>query len=101
MQPVVTSGAVPRDRHEIEDWLIQRIARLRDVAPEQVDPGESFLANGLSSTYSVALTADLAALLGVALPDTLPWQFPSVARFAAEADNFRRLAGEAASPDQT
>ncbi|MEU8547596.1 acyl carrier protein [Streptomyces roseoverticillatus] len=70
------------DRQWIEDWLVARIAGAQRIIPEQVDVGESFVANGLSSRASVALIGDLARALGVTLPETLSWEYPTIAALA-------------------
>ena len=66
----------------IEDWLVTRIANLQHIDAEQVDVDESFIANGLSSSASVALIGDLGKMLGVALPETLTWEYPTIAALA-------------------
>ncbi|MWA04974.1 acyl carrier protein [Actinomadura sp. LD22] len=80
------------DRQRIEEWLIARIAGMRRIDPEQVDADESFIANGLSSRSSVALVGDLAKELGVPLPETLTWEYPTIAALA------EHVAGVGASP---
>ncbi|MEU6154386.1 acyl carrier protein [Actinosynnema sp. NPDC047251] len=83
---------MPVDRRQVEDWLVARIATARGIGPEEVDVDESFIANGLSSVSSVALVGDLAKELGVPLPDTLTWEFPTIAALAAH------VAGASTSP---
>ncbi|WP_245950622.1 acyl carrier protein [Saccharothrix carnea] len=73
---------MPVDRRRIEDWLIARIASLQGIDPAQVEVDESFIANGLSSTSSVALIGDLGKALGVPLPETLTWEYPTIAALA-------------------
>lgn len=69
-------------RQRIEDWLVARIADTQRIDPEQVDVEESFIANGLSSSMSVALAGDLAKELGIPLPETLTWDYPTIAGLA-------------------
>jgi acyl-CoA synthetase (AMP-forming)/AMP-acid ligase II/acyl carrier protein len=69
-------------RRAIEDWLVTELARQVDVDPEQIDVHEQFAAYGLDSAQSVAMVGDLEALLGIALPETLAWDYPSIAALA-------------------
>jgi acyl carrier protein len=77
-----TVGGTPVDRQGIEDWLVAEIASRQGIDPEQVDTGGSFIANGLDSAASVALVGDLATMLGVTLPETLLWEYPSIVALA-------------------
>jgi acyl carrier protein len=77
-----TSGGSPVQARWIEDWLIAQIAGAQRIDPERVDVTESFVANGLSSSSSVALIGDLAKVLGVRLSETLTWEYPTIAALA-------------------
>ncbi|MGN9809489.1 acyl carrier protein [Micromonospora sp. BQ11] len=70
------------DQQSIEDWIVIRIADAQGLDPELIDVNESFIANGLGSASSVALVSDLATLLGIPLPETLAWEYPSIAALA-------------------
>lgn len=85
-------SAVLVDRQRIEDWLVAQIASMQRIEPEQVDVDDSFIANGLSSSSSVALIGDLAEVLGVRLSETLTWEYPTIAALA------EHVAGIGASP---
>ncbi|WP_322769388.1 acyl carrier protein [Frankia sp. Cr1] len=86
MPPVIPAG------QRIEDWLVTQIACSLRIDPEQIDVDESFIANGLSSSSSVALIGDLAKMLGVTLPETLTWEYPTIAALA------EHVAGIGANP---
>jgi acyl carrier protein len=66
------------NRQDIEEWLVAHIASAQRIHPEQVDVGESFVANGLTSASSVALVGDLSKMLGVTLPETLTWDYGTI-----------------------
>jgi acyl carrier protein len=85
---------IPVDRQGIEDWLVAQIASMQRMSPEEVDVDESFIANGLSSRSSVALIGDLAKVLGVTLPETLTWEYPTIAALA------QHVAGIGACPHE-
>jgi len=73
---------MPVDRQVIEDWLVGEIANQQGVDPEQIDVSDSFVDLGLDSASGVALAGDLAKLLGIPLPETLAWEYPSIAALA-------------------
>jgi acyl carrier protein len=77
-----SAGGTAVDRRTIEDWLVARIAHSQSIDPEQIDVGESFVANGLSSASSVALIGELGRVRGVPLSETLCWEYPSIAALA-------------------
>jgi acyl-CoA synthetase (AMP-forming)/AMP-acid ligase II/acyl carrier protein len=84
-----------RGRQEIEDWLVAEIARWLGVGTGEIDVGEPFVAYGLDSASSLALVGDLEDLLGVTLPETLAWDYPSI---AALTDHLVQVGGPAARP---
>jgi acyl carrier protein len=92
VRPPESRSAVLAERQRIEDWLVAQIASMQKIDPEQVDVDEPFIANGLSSSSSVALIGDLAKVLGVTLPETLTWDYPTIAALA------EHVAGIGASP---
>jgi acyl carrier protein len=69
-------------RQGIEDWLVSEIARARGVDPAEFEVSDSFVAHGLDSVTGVALAGDLQKLLGVPLPATLTWDYPSISDLA-------------------
>jgi acyl carrier protein len=66
----------------IEIWLIERIAVLVGVAPNQLDTALPFAAFGLDSVAAVGLSGELEDWLDVELPATILWDYPTIAALA-------------------
>lgn len=65
-----------------EDWLVRELARRTGVEPQRIDVSEPFAAYGLDSAESAAMVSDLEAVLGMRLPETLLWDYPSITALA-------------------
>jgi acyl carrier protein len=65
-------------RQEIETWLIRWIANELGVAAEEIPPASSLLDYSLSSITATMLAGDLEDWLGLTLPTTLVWDYPSI-----------------------
>lgn len=74
---------------DLETWLIDRIAHLAHLAPDDIDPDRSLESFGLSSVEAVTLAADLEDLTGIELPATLAWEHPTIAAIAAHIASLR------------
>jgi acyl carrier protein len=61
----------------IEDWIVDRIAKLLDADPSSLDPTVAFVATGLTSADAVALTGELADWLGIEIGPTAVWDHPT------------------------
>lgn len=51
----------------VQDWMVQYIAEILDIAPSEVDVARPFDQYGLDSAATVAFTSDLGRWLGVTL----------------------------------
>lgn len=85
-------AGAPADRQVIEDWLVTEIASRQGLDASQIDASGSFADLGLDSAAGIALAGDLATMLGVPLPETVAWDYPTI---EALADH---LAGAGPSP---
>ena len=63
---------------EIKSWLVSKLAEIRGIDGEEIDVQEPFANFGLNSIDAVSLSGDLEDLLGVTLPATLLWDFPTI-----------------------
>ncbi|MEP6948357.1 MAG: SDR family NAD(P)-dependent oxidoreductase [Ginsengibacter sp.] len=63
---------------EIQDWLVNYIARLLHQSPGTIDIREPFLNYGLSSLDTVTLSGDLEELLARRLSPTLAYEYPNI-----------------------
>lgn len=86
MQPQATSSPTA---DEIQHWLIENIARVLQLTPDEIDPAQSFEYYGMGSLEGVNLIADLEAWLSRPLDATLFWDYPTIAALA------HHLAGDA------
>ncbi|WP_445629542.1 beta-ketoacyl synthase N-terminal-like domain-containing protein [Nostoc sp. DSM 114167] len=68
---------------EIQHWLVNKIAQRQNVAPQSIDPHESFAYYGLDSIAAVSLSADLEDWLGCQLLPTLAYDYPTIATLSA------------------
>lgn len=68
----------------LHQWLIQRVAAVLNIQPNEVDVKIPFDRYGLESADIVAIMADLEDLLGCELDDpTLMYEYPTIDQLAA------------------
>lgn len=71
-------------------WLVERISRALQVAPEQIDVDADFDEFGLDSVQAVAMSGALAEHLGTELPATLLYEYPSIRELADHLESLER-----------
>ena len=71
-----TSG--PPTSDAIQSWLVQKISARLHVPAEQIRPAEPFTSFGLSSMVALSLSGELEELVGLQLPPTLMWDYPTI-----------------------
>jgi acyl carrier protein len=69
-------------RESIEDWLIRWIAKELGLPTGEIETSKSLLNYSLSSVTAMMLVGDLEEWLGLTLPPTLVWDYPSIAAIA-------------------
>jgi acyl carrier protein len=69
-------------RGSIEEWLILWIAKELGMPPAEIETSKSLLDYSLSSVTAMMLVGDLEEWLGLTLPPTLVWDYPSIAAIA-------------------
>ena len=77
----------PLSNIEIEDLLVELVARYATVPTESIDMEASFDELGLGSREAVAITGDLEDALGIEVSPTLAWEYPTLqtmARFLSD-----------------
>jgi acyl carrier protein len=62
----------------IEDWLVDRLAKMVRVAHDDIDVREPFANYGLGSYQGVELAGEIADWLGREVPETLVWDYPTI-----------------------
>jgi acyl carrier protein len=65
-------------RQSITAWLIQWTSEALTVPADEIDPTKSLLDYSLSSVTATMLVGDLEDWLGLTLPPTLVWDYPSI-----------------------
>lgn len=67
----------------ILDRLIAHVATATGSDPEDVQVGLPFAAQGLDSVAVVSMAGEIEEWLGLTLPETLAWDFPTLEALAA------------------
>ncbi|HTD53448.1 MAG TPA: acyl carrier protein [Thermoanaerobaculia bacterium] len=71
-------AAGPPTSDAIQSWLVQKISARLHVPAEQIRPAEPFTSFGLSSMVALSLSGELEELVGLQLPPTLMWDYPTI-----------------------
>lgn len=66
----------------IQGWLIDKLAALLEIEPNQIDVGQDFEEYGLESAEAINLSGDLEDFLGCRLPPTLLWDYQNIEALA-------------------
>ncbi|MBE9045282.1 aminotransferase class I/II-fold pyridoxal phosphate-dependent enzyme [Pleurocapsales cyanobacterium LEGE 10410] len=66
----------------IQGWLIDKLAEILEIEPNQIDVGQDFEEYGLESAEAINLSGDLEEYLGCRLPPTLLWDYQNIADLA-------------------
>ncbi|HEY8687351.1 MAG TPA: beta-ketoacyl synthase N-terminal-like domain-containing protein [Chloroflexota bacterium] len=83
-----------RDKTAIVDWICRELAWRLHLRPDEIDTLAPFASYGLDSLQSVAIAARLGDWIGIELPVTLVWHYPtidSLADYLAGTTEARRL----------
>jgi 8-amino-7-oxononanoate synthase len=79
-QPNVLSTATKAEA--IQGWLIDKLAEILEVEPNQIDVGQDFEEYGLESAEAINLSGDLEDYLSCRLPPTLLWEYQNIETLA-------------------
>lgn len=66
----------------IQGWLIDKLAEVLEVDPQQIDVGQDFEEYGLESAEAINLSGDLEDYLSCRLPPTLLWDYQNIETLA-------------------
>lgn len=75
-----TNGA--QSSEELRGWLTGRVAVYLDIEPDQVDPENSFEAQGLDSMGALMLCDEIEDRWGLVVEPTLAWDHPTIVAMA-------------------
>jgi acyl carrier protein len=73
-----SAGAAQTGAAELKHWLITNIAAVLEIDPASVDPRRNLDEYGLDSMQSVCLSGDLETWLGMEVPATAVWDYPTI-----------------------
>jgi acyl-CoA synthetase (AMP-forming)/AMP-acid ligase II/acyl carrier protein len=82
-----------RSAAEIQAFLMERIAQLARIEPEQIDVTAPIASYGLDSLLVLELMADAEDWLGRPIPSTLPWSHPTIERIARHLGSVQAATG--------
>ncbi|HUF60753.1 MAG TPA: AMP-binding protein [Verrucomicrobiales bacterium] len=68
----------PGGPFEVRPWLVSRLAHHLHLSPELIDHATPFAQYGLDSSVALGITGELQDELGVELPPTLLWDYPTI-----------------------
>ncbi|WP_287438779.1 acyl carrier protein [Reinekea sp.] len=63
----------------IVQWLVQRMAKLKNIAPDQVDINRSFEQYGLDSIVAIRIVGDLEKFMDQRLSPALLYEYHTIA----------------------
>lgn len=66
----------------IQGWLIDKLAEVLEIEPNQIDVTQDFEEYGLESAEAINLSGDLEDYLGCRLPPTLLWDYQNIEALA-------------------
>ncbi|MEN9567761.1 MAG: hypothetical protein RLZZ69_2957, partial [Cyanobacteriota bacterium] len=66
----------------IQGWLIDKLAEILEIEPNQIDVGQDFEEYGLESAEAINLSGDLEDYLSCRLPPTLLWEYQNIETLA-------------------
>lgn len=78
-QEEVSRHSGPLTESSIQQWLVDRIAGISEIKPEDVDVNRPLADFGLDSIQLFGLSSDLEKFLGQKVSEVVAWDFPTVA----------------------
>jgi len=72
----------PSPVEAIAAWLVDKLSQQLSLKVETIDLHQPFTRYGLDSIDAVTLVGDLEDLLGLELPSTLFWDYPTIEKSA-------------------
>jgi len=89
----------PERRACVEDFVQAEVARVLRLAPSRIDPTKPFRTMGLDSLMGLELRNRLEPAVGIRIPATLVWNYPTVVQFAAQLAERMGVSVDDKAPD--
>ncbi len=67
---------------DVERWLIKKLASILEISEAEIDTRQSFANYGLDSAQAVSISGELEEWLGISLPPTLLYDYPTIESLA-------------------
>ena len=74
--------STPPRAEAIQGWLIDKLAEVLEIEPNQIDVAQDFEEYGLESAEAINLSGDLEDYLSCRLPPTLLWDYQNIESLA-------------------
>lgn len=71
-----------RSATQIEEWLIEYLAQILEVDPDEMDVTVPFDRYGLDSAQAIGMIGELEEWLGEEIDPTLPYDYPTIESLA-------------------
>ena len=103
-EPLVSSRGDNKERDrrlsadDIQAWLVAKLSEELHLEPEEIDVREPFAACGLDSLRAVVISGDLGDWLGLRLPATLAWDYPTIEALTHHLAEALTVKNEQSSP---
>lgn len=81
-EPSGTSGDAPKSAEEIQDWIIDYLAKELDANPNSIDPSATFDSFALDSATAIGMTGDMENWLGKRIDPTIVYDYPTIEEFS-------------------
>lgn len=85
-------------RDTLAVWIGDWLGRELKLAPDDVALDKTFVRYGMDSVHAMMLVGDLEEHLGIRLPPTLAWTYPTVEALAGHLAETRATAPAATAP---
>ncbi|RCS40637.1 acyl carrier protein [Bremerella cremea] len=76
------SGDASKSAEEIQDWIIDYLAKELDAKPSSIDPSATFDSFALDSATAIGMTGDLENWLGKRIDPTIVYDYPTIEEFS-------------------
>jgi len=75
-----SSGGKSAD--DIQDWIIEYLAKELDATPSSIDPSATFDSFALDSATAIGMTGDLENWMGTRIDPTIVYDYPTIEQFS-------------------
>ena len=72
------SAVVKQQSADVANWMRNYLARKLKIAPDKIDPTESFDSFGIDSADAVRMIGDLEDFVGRRLSPSLAYRYPTI-----------------------